>query len=127
MVIDTSIFIEHLRAKEKKRTQLYLLPDNKEVFISAVTYYELLMGATNEEKMQDVRNLTFGLPVLSFNAGIAEEAGRIYHQLRRQNRMIEFRDIFIGATCIVNDLPLLTNNTKHFQRIEGVKIQKTIE
>ncbi len=101
---------------------MYLLPDDNEVFISVVTYYELLMGVTNEEKMQDVRNLTFGLPVLSFNADIAEEAGRVY-QLRRQNSMIEFRDIFIGATCIVNDLPLLTNNTKHFERIEGVKIQ----
>jgi tRNA(fMet)-specific endonuclease VapC len=36
--------------------------------------------------------------------------------------MIEFRDIFIAATCIVNELPLITLNKKHFKRIEELKL-----
>lgn len=36
--------------------------------------------------------------------------------------MIEFRDIFIAATCIVNGLPIVTLNKKHFKRIAGLKI-----
>lgn len=38
--------------------------------------------------------------------------------------MIEFRDIFIAATCIVNELPIATLNKKHFKHIEGLKIAK---
>ena len=98
MVIDTSIFIDHLRAINKKRTQLFQIPYNTEVFISSITIYELLMGATNEEKKMDVDNLTRGIPVLSFNEEIGRKAGEIYHQLRMENKMIEFRDIFIAAT-----------------------------
>jgi len=47
MVIDTGIFIEHLRAKDKSNTTLYLLPANSELFISSVALYELYMGAAS--------------------------------------------------------------------------------
>jgi tRNA(fMet)-specific endonuclease VapC len=45
MVVDTSIFIEFLRAKDKTKTALYLIPDDAQIYISSVTLYELLMGA----------------------------------------------------------------------------------
>ena len=45
MVIDTSIFIEFLRAKDKTKTALFLIPDDEQIFISSITLYELLMGA----------------------------------------------------------------------------------
>lgn len=44
MVIDTGIFIEHLRAKDKLKTRLYNLPTDIELFISSVSLYELYMG-----------------------------------------------------------------------------------
>ena len=45
MVIDTSIFIEFLRAKDKTKTALFLIPDDEQIFISSITLYELLMGS----------------------------------------------------------------------------------
>ncbi len=36
--------------------------------------------------------------------------------------MIEFRDIFIAATCMVHELPIVTLNKKHFKCIDGLKI-----
>ncbi|MCB9049804.1 MAG: PIN domain-containing protein [Lewinellaceae bacterium] len=57
MVADSSIFIEFLRASDKKRTTLYQLPDDTELYLSVVTLYELLMGATDEVKKQDVNCL----------------------------------------------------------------------
>jgi len=50
MVIDTGVFIEHLRAKDKFKTSLYLIPENTELFISSVSLYELYMGAITKEK-----------------------------------------------------------------------------
>jgi predicted nucleic acid-binding protein len=53
---------------------------------------------------------------------VAEKAAEIYHRLRKNNQIIEFRDIFIAATCLTFNLPIATLNKKHFKRIEGLKI-----
>ena len=121
MVIDTSIFIEYLRAKDKRKTILYSIPDDTTLFISAVTLYELHMGATTDEKKKDIQLLTEDLPVLPFNENVAIQASVLYHELRKTNQLIEFRDIFIGATCLVYNFPLKTTNTKHFNRISGIQ------
>jgi predicted nucleic acid-binding protein len=122
MVIDTCIFIEHLRARDKTRTTLYLLPSHKNLYVSAVSIYELYMGANTAEKKNDIKVLTADLPTLAFDGSVAVAAAKIYHQLKSSNKMIEFRDIFIAATCLVNDLPLITLNQKHFLRIEGLQL-----
>jgi tRNA(fMet)-specific endonuclease VapC len=120
MVIDTSLFIEFLRAKEKGNTRLYNLPDNVTYSLSTVTLFELYMGATSPEKEKSIQLLTNGLNILPFNDEIALRSGQIYQALKRKNQMIEFRDIFIAATSLVHSLPLATLNRKHFERIEGL-------
>ena len=122
MVIDTSVFIEFLRSNDKKDTTLYKLPDNTVYSLSAVTLFELFMGATTVDKKKDISLLTEGLNILSFNNDVAAKAGEIYHQLRKDNKMIEFRDIFIAATCIIYELPLVTLNIKHFSRIKDLTL-----
>jgi tRNA(fMet)-specific endonuclease VapC len=42
--------------------------------------------------------------------------------LRNQNKIIETKDLFIAATALSHDLPLMTLNVKHFERIEAMKI-----
>ena len=122
MVVDTGIFIEHIRAKDKFHTTLYLIPENIELFVSSVSMYELYMGATTKEKENDIRILTEDLQILPFTDAVAFKAAQLYHLLKKQNKLIEFRDIFIAATCLVNDLPLVTLNKNHFKRIEGLNL-----
>lgn len=122
MVADTGIFIEHLRAKDKLSTSLYKMSENAEIYISAVTVYELYMGATTRDKEADVKVITENFTVLPFTNAVAQKAAEIYHKLRLDNQMIEFRDIFIAATCIVNGLPIVTLNKKHFKRVADLKI-----
>lgn len=122
MVVDTSIFIEFLRAKDKTKTALFLIPDDEQIYISSVTLYELLMGASTPDKITDIKMLTDEVPVLPFNEEVAQKSAEIYHQLRQLNQMIEFRDIFIAATCLVNNLPIKTLNKKHFDRIQELSV-----
>jgi len=122
MVIDTSLFIEFLRSKQKENTKLYNLPDNTSYYLSSVTLFELFMGATSPEKEKDIHTLTDELNVLPFDNEVALKAGQIYQELRKKNQLIEFRDIFIAATCLVHELPLATLNKKHFERIEGLML-----
>jgi predicted nucleic acid-binding protein len=87
MVIDTSVFIEFLRSKQKQSTTLYNLPDNITYSLSSVALFELYMGATTPEKIKDIELLTGGLNVLPFNDEVAVKAGQIYHGLRKEIRL----------------------------------------
>ena len=122
MVIDTNIFIQFLRTSDKTRSELYSIDNSSQLYISAVTLYELLMGATSKDKFADIKKLTEDLPVLPFDENVSLQAGEIYHFLRKNNKMIEFRDIFIAATCFNYNLPLKTLNKKHFQRIKNLRL-----
>lgn len=122
MVVDTGVFIEYLRAKDKSKTILLNLPDNLELFISSVTLYELYMGATTPQKWVDVKTLTEDIPVLSFTKSISEKAAIIYQELRASGQIIEFRDIFIAATALSHNLPVLTKNKKHSTRVKDLEI-----
>jgi len=121
LVIDSNIFIEYLRAKDKRKTILYSISEGFTLYVSAVTVYELYMGATNDEKKKDIQTLTEDIIILPFNEDVAIKASEIYHDLRKINQMVEFRDIFIGATCIVYNLPIKTTNTNHFNRFKGIR------
>ncbi len=81
-----------------------------------------MMGATNDQKKKDVEILLEGVSVLPFDEEVSMKAAEIYHNLRRRNLMIEFRDIFIAATALVFQLPIKTLNKDHFQRIETLDL-----
>jgi len=98
MVADTGIFIEHLRAKDKLSTTLYKISENVDIYISAITVYELYMGATTKDKEKDVMVITENFTVLPFTDTVAQKAAELYHKLRLSNQMIEFSDLFIAAT-----------------------------
>ena len=99
MVVDTGVFINYLRTKDKSTTILQKLSDEAELYISSITLYELYMGATSPQKWLDVKILTDDIPELVFSKNIAEKAAIIYQELKKENKIIEFRDIFIAATA----------------------------
>jgi len=122
MVIDTGVFIEHLRSANKQGTIFYKLPQNTSYSISAVTLFELYSGAITPAKEKDVLILIQNLSVLPFDNAVATMAATIYRKLKSENKLIEFRDIFIAATCLVHNKPLVTLNIKHFSRIKELDL-----
>lgn len=122
MIVDTSVIIQHIRTKDKFSTVFYQYIKQSNISISSVTSYELYIGATTIEKEDSVDTLLQGIEVLPFTDLIAVKAAEIFLQLKAKNQLIEFRDIFIAATCITHNLPIATLNKKHFERIEGLAI-----
>ena len=125
MVVDTSIFIDYLRANNKAETSLRKLPNDAKVYVSPVMLYELYMGATNTQKWKDVKILTEDIPIIPFSKEVAEKSALLYQALKKKNQVIEFRDIFIAATALIYNLPVLTRNSKHFSRIKNLKVIAT--
>ena len=48
----------------------------------------------------------------------ARERGK----LRKQGNLIGDFDLLIGSTCLFHEVTLLTNNVRHFERIDGLKL-----
>lgn len=122
MVVDSSVFIEHLRAKDQSRTTLANLPPNAILYVSSITVFELFSGATNTDKYGKVQKLLQDVLVLPMTASVGEKAGEIFRMLRSTGSMIEVSDIFIAATALANNLPVKTLNTRHFERVEGLRL-----
>ena len=56
------------------------------------------------------------------NAQIWEKSVEIYTRLTAKGKIIGDGDIFIASFCIINDYVLVTNNTEHYGRVEGLKM-----
>jgi predicted nucleic acid-binding protein len=122
LLIDTSILIDHLRKKKKRKSQFYKIIGNYTIYVSTITLFELFAGGKDEQKKQDIENIIEYLKILPFTKETAKKAGEIYLSLRSENKLIEAKDLFIAATALSHNLPLMTLNVKHFDRVAELKI-----
>ena len=125
-LIDTDIIIFALRGD---KTVLAKFEENKTIpiSISMITYAELVFGAKrsqNEQKnMIRVNHIREIYPIEELNVGVMEVFADIKAKMYAKAIRIEDMDLFIAATAMYNDLTLVTNNTKHFENIPGLKFE----
>ena len=123
ILVDTSMIIEFLRKKNKQNTYLWKLKElSFNCFISTITVFELYAGAITERHKEDLKRLLKWMEIIPFTNEIAQRSAEIYKELKLNNQLIEFRDIFIGATALEMKLPIITLNEGHFKRIKGIEI-----
>lgn len=131
-MLDTNICIHVIKNRPETVIRNFLKHEPGELCISSITYAELMHGV---EKSQDSeRNrvaLTLFLSpisILSFDNFAAEEYGKIRADLERKGTPIGPMDTLIAAHARAEDLILVTNNTREFNRVEGLNVENwTIE
>ena len=52
----------------------------------------------------------------------ARRAAQLHDQLIRHNQDIGVKDVLIAAICLEHELPLLTLNERHFERVSGLTV-----
>ena len=120
--LDTDILIAHKRAKtaDKDKTVLYRLAVQGYRFaVSCITVYELLRG-DNQDEDQYWKAMFSGMKILPFDFACAEQAAKIYKDLKQKGQLIAAEDLLIGATAFQHRLKLATGNSRHFERIDGL-------
>jgi tRNA(fMet)-specific endonuclease VapC len=128
-LLDTNICIFHFKGKYNVQKRLQQT-GYENCAISEITLAELVYGAECsadiEKNMNFINNFIRHvqvLPVLNAIGIYAKEKAL----LRKNGNMIDDLDIFIGATAIVNNMILVTENEKHLNRLSGIKIENWIE
>ena len=122
--LDTDVLIAHKRAKkaDKDQTFLYRLTTKPYQFaVSSITVYELLRGDNDDEDAY-WKAMFSNMTVLDFNSHCAEQAAKIYQDLKKRGMLIESEDLLIAATALANQMKLATGNVKHFDRVAGLEL-----
>lgn len=98
--------------------------------INIISYYEILRGLKdlgNEEKLKKFEEFVQENEFISIGKDAVIKAAEIYAYLKKQGNLIEDADIFMASIAIVENLVLVTNNIKHFERIEGLATENWLE
>lgn len=119
-LLDTNICIYFLKGRFGLVEKFNSIGFQK-LYISEITVAELKFGAEKSaypEKNRAVVNELVEqfkkLPIYSALDIYAQEKAR----LRKEGNIVDDLDLLIGATAIANDLILVTNNEKHFERLQ---------
>ena len=92
--------------------------------ILPIVYYEIqrwLLSRKLKKKMALFDDLCHEIEQVEFNRAVWQKAAQICAGLYQCGTPIDDADIFIAAFCLVNGYTLVTNNTRHFERIEGLQ------
>jgi predicted nucleic acid-binding protein len=118
--LDTDVIVNILRGTQPLDSFLALVPFG--VSTTMITLMELYYGAYKtgkEERIALVDSVDKSITVMDISEDDVKLAGKIMAGLEREGRKVDFRDVVIGAICINNELILITNNVKHFERMES--------
>ena len=126
-LIDTDWIIDHLNHIERVTRRLEeLAPEG--LALSIISLAELYEGVyysrdpvESEAALQ--RFLNPELTILGMDEETCKIFGKERGRLRAAGLMIGDCDLLIGATALRRNLTLLTNNRRHFERIDGLHIE----
>lgn len=98
------------------------------IAMSSLSVYEIYRGAwqvadtrRREILLKQIGHLPFA--VLPHGESAAQLAGEIQGKLLREGFGLADMDLMLGAHALAGNLIMVTDNTKHFERIPGLLIQ----
>jgi len=99
--------------------------------MSSVTLAELFFGAEKSEQVERnlgvVESFAARMSVLPFGENAAAHYGEIRAKLERAGTPIGAYDLMIAGQARSEGLILVTNNTKEFGRVPGLRIENWVE
>ncbi|MBM3892268.1 MAG: type II toxin-antitoxin system VapC family toxin [Verrucomicrobia bacterium] len=123
MIYDTTFVIHLEREFRRKRpgpASAFLQAHPRDVpCISLVTVAEFAEGFEPHQEAACRAALKL-YTVLDLDPDIAWRAGQLSRLLGRSGLPIGDNDLWIAATALHHQMPLVTRNTTHFQRIPGL-------
>lgn len=126
LMLDTNICIAIIKQKPIDILQKFSAYQVGDICISSVTLAELRYGVAKsqyQEKNQTALDeFILPLEVAHFDEAAASVYGALRASLEKKGTPIGALDTMIGAHALSLNLTLVTNNTKEFNRIVGLKV-----
>ncbi len=128
-MLDTNIIIYAIKNRPSKLKALFKR-NSGQMCISAVTFGELVYGAEKsaqtERNLADIEAMAARLEILSLDISAATHFGQLRAELAKSGKQIGPYDQMIAGHARSLGLILVTNNTKEFKRVPGLRIDNWI-
>lgn len=127
VLIDTDILSLYFKqdVSVSRRVELYLA-QHQQLSFSIITRFEILRGLNVRGASKQLRAFDSFCEmneVIGLNDEIVVRAAGIYADLFKNGKPIGDADILIAATALERRFALVTNNERHFERINGIVVQ----
>lgn len=130
-MLDTNICIYSIKHKPEQVFLRLQEHEPADICISSVTYAELVHGVEKSQAIEKNRLalalLLSNIEILNFDANAAESYGKIRADLEKQGTPIGPLDMMIAGHAKSLNYTVVTNNTKEFNRVPGLKIENWAE
>ena len=123
LILETTFLIDLEREKHRGAgSAVRFLEDHKkfQLYLTHTVCGEIAAGMPMSDR---ARWSAFVRPfcVLPWTSEIDWHYGTVYRYLQKNGQLIGANDLWIAATALAHDLPLVTANTAHFQRVPGLR------
>lgn len=130
-MLDTNICIYAIKNKPEQVFMRLQEHDPSDICISAVTYAELVHGVEKSKSVEKNRLalaiLLANIEVMSFDSYAAEGYGEVRAELEKAGTPIGPLDTMIAGHARALDCTIVTNNTKEFERVGGLRLENWAE
>ena len=127
-LLDTNILSYFIRGRHPALNERVVRTFNaKQAMTSAIVRAEMRFGQSrmpqDDKRRRAIDLLLDQLPTLPWTQAAADAYGTLKMQLQSAGRPIGELDTQIAAHALAEDLILVTHNTRHFDRIAGLKLE----
>jgi len=130
-LLDTNICIYIIKKKPADVLKTLKTKLKKDIYVSSITIAELEYGIAKSQfpeknKIALIEFLSI-FNILPFDDADAVDFGEIKKELEKKGKIIGPMDLLLAAQAKSKKLILVTNNTKEFERVEGLKIENWLQ
>jgi len=129
-MLDTNIVIYVIKRRPAELLSIFNHYAGR-MCISSVTLAELLHGVEKSSRQEDNRrqvdDFVTRLEILLYGAKAAGHYGNIRASLERQGLVIGVNDLHIAGHARSEGLILVSNNTREFERVTGLRLINWLE
>ena len=126
LLLDTSICIYIIKRKPVTVLERFRTYQVGDIGISSVTLSELRFGVAKSEyrvkNAQALEEFITPLEIVPFGEEAAFAYGEIRAALEKAGTVIGSMDLLIAAHAVALSVPLVTNNSREFERVSGLDV-----
>lgn len=127
MVLDTDTISYFLRGNQSVKEKF--IEHQNELSSTTVNYSELIYGLTkkdNKKYLPKVELIFKNIKLYSFDKKSANTFGVLKASMQKQGIVVADMDLMIASIALSYDEVLISNNLKHFSKIEGLGVESWV-
>ena len=130
-LLDTNICIYLIKKRPPEALAQFKRHSPQDVAISTITLFELEYGVEKSQYRQRSQDALakFLLPfnLLELDRSAATDAAAIRAELEKKGLPIGPYDLLIAGLARSQNMTLVTNNTKEFEKVDGLRLENWVQ